>query len=166
MVRHANIEDLETIMSIYESARQFMRSRGNSSQWVNGYPSERLLREDISKEHLFVGCNSIGQILYVFAFIIGDDPTYQKIEGAWLNDRPYGTIHRLASAGITDGVFRRCLDFCLMQINEIRVDTHSDNTPMRNAVERAGFKRCGIIHVADGTPRIAYQPHKFQFSDA
>jgi RimJ/RimL family protein N-acetyltransferase len=157
MVRHANIEDLETIMSIYESARQFMRSRGNSSQWVNGYPSEILLREDISKEHLFVGCNSIGQILYVFAFIIGDDPTYQKIEGAWLNDRPYGTIHRLASAGITDGVFRRCLDFCLMQINEIRVDTHSDNTPMRNAVERAGFKRCGIIHVADGTPRIAYQ---------
>jgi RimJ/RimL family protein N-acetyltransferase len=157
MVRHANIEDLETIMSIYESARQFMRSRGNSSQWVNGYPSEILLREDISKEHLFVGCNSTGQILYVFAFIIGDDPTYQKIEGAWLNDRPYGTIHRLASAGITNGVFQRCLDFCLMQINEIRVDTHSDNTPMRNAVERAGFKRCGIIHVADGTPRIAYQ---------
>jgi maltose O-acetyltransferase len=28
---------------------------------------------------------------------------------------------------------------------------------MRNAVERAGFKRCGIIYVADGTPRIAYQ---------
>jgi maltose O-acetyltransferase len=144
-------------MSIYESARQFMRSRGNTSQWVNGYPSEELLREDIANGHLFVGCNSTGQILYVFAFIIGDDPTYQKIDGSWLNDRPYGTIHRLASAGLTNGVFQHCLDYCLTQIDEIRVDTHADNAPMRNAVERAGFKRCGIIYVADGTPRIAYQ---------
>jgi maltose O-acetyltransferase len=144
-------------MSIYESARQFMRSRDNASQWVNGYPSEELLREDIANGHLFVGCNSTGQILYVFAFIIGDDPTYQEIDGSWLNDRPYGTIHRLASAGLTNGVFQHCLDYCLTQIDEIRVDTHADNAPMRNAVERAGFKRCGIIYVADGTPRIAYQ---------
>jgi RimJ/RimL family protein N-acetyltransferase len=116
-----------------------------------------LLRDDIAKEHLFVGCNSTDQILYVFAFIIGEDPTYQKIEGTWLNDRPYGTIHRLASAGITTGVFQQCLDYCLTQINDIRVDTHADNTPMRKSIERAGFKRCGIIYVADGTPRIAYQ---------
>jgi RimJ/RimL family protein N-acetyltransferase len=156
MVRHANIEDLETILSIYESARQFMCSRGNATQWV-GYPSEELLRDDIAKDQLFVGCNSIDQILYVFAFIIGDDPTYQVIDGAWLNDRPYGTIHRLASAGITTGVFQQCLDYCLAQIDEIRIDTHENNAPMRNAIERANFKRCGIISVADGTPRIAYQ---------
>jgi RimJ/RimL family protein N-acetyltransferase len=157
MIRHGNIEDLETIMSIYESARQFMRSRGNASQWANGYPSEDLLRDDIAKGHLFVGCNSTDQILYVFAFIIGEDPTYQVIDGAWLNDRPYGTIHRLASAGITTGVFQQCLKYCLTQIDEIRIDTHENNAPMRNAIERANFKRCGIICVADGTPRIAYQ---------
>ena len=27
---------------------------------------------------------------------------------------------------------------------------------MQNAVKKEGFQRCGIIHVADGTPRIAY----------
>jgi RimJ/RimL family protein N-acetyltransferase len=157
MIRHAKISDLQEIMSIYESARRFMRARGNATQWVNGYPSEALLRDDIAKGHLFVDCNSNGHILYVFAFIIGDDPTYQQIEGVWLNDRPYGTIHRLASAGVTTGVFQQYLDFCLTQINDIRVDTHADNTPMRKAIERAGLKRCGIIYVADGTPRIAYQ---------
>lgn len=157
MVRHAKIEDLETILSIYESARRFMRSRGNATQWVNGYPAEDLLRDDIAKCQLYVDCNSKDEILYVFAFIIGEDSTYQKIEGAWLNNKPYGTIHRLASAGLRTGVFKQCLDYCLTQIDEIRVDTHADNTPMRKAVERAGFKRCGIIHVADGTPRIAYQ---------
>jgi acetyltransferase-like isoleucine patch superfamily enzyme len=133
-----------------------MCSRGNATQWV-GYPSEELLRDDIAKGQLFVGYNSTGQILYVFAFIIGDDPTYHVIDGAWLNDRPYGTIHRLASAGITTGVFQQCLNYCLTQIDEIRIDTHENNAPMRNAIERANFKRCGIIHVADGTPRIAYQ---------
>jgi RimJ/RimL family protein N-acetyltransferase len=157
MIRHAQIEDLETILLIYESARRFMRSRGNATQWVNGYPSEHLLRGDIAKGQLFVDCDSKGEILYVFAFILGEDPTYQKIDGAWLNDRPYGTIHRLASAGIITGVFQRCVDYCLTQIDHIRVDTHADNVPMRKAAERAGFRRCGIIHVADGTPRIAFQ---------
>jgi acetyltransferase-like isoleucine patch superfamily enzyme len=157
MIRHAKIEDLETILSIYESARRFMRSRGNATQWVNGYPSEDLLRDDIAKCQLYVDCNSKDEILYVFAFIIGEDSTYKKIEGAWLNNKPYGTIHRLASVGLATGVFERCLDYCLTQIDEIRVDTHADNAPMRKAVERAGFKRCGIIYVADGSPRIAYQ---------
>lgn len=157
MVRHAKIADLDTIMSIYESARQFMRSRGNASQWGDSYPSEELLRDDIAKRHLFVGTNTDGTILFVFAFIVGEDPTYQVIDGAWLNDKPYGTIHRLASAGIVKGVFRQCLDYCFSQIDNIRIDTHQNNAPMRNAISRANFARCGIIKVADGTPRIAYQ---------
>ena len=28
---------------------------------------------------------------------------------------------------------------------------------MQHLLEKNGFTRCGIIHVADGTPRIAYQ---------
>lgn len=28
---------------------------------------------------------------------------------------------------------------------------------MQHILEKNGFARCGIIHVADGTPRIAYQ---------
>lgn len=157
MVRHAKIADLDTIMSIYESARRFMRSRGNASQWGDNYPSEELLRDDIAKRHLFVGTNKDGMIIFVFAFIIGEDPTYQVIDGAWLNDKPYGTIHRLASAGIVKGVFRQCLDYCFSLIDNIRIDTHQNNTPMRNAISRANFAPCGIICVADGTPRIAYQ---------
>jgi RimJ/RimL family protein N-acetyltransferase len=54
-------------------------------------------------------------------------------------------------------VFKQCLNYCLTKINNIRVDTHTNNIPMQRAVGRAGFKRCGIICVADGSPRIAYQ---------
>ena len=43
MVRRATENDLPRALSIYDSARRFMRSNGNTVQWVNGYPSEALL---------------------------------------------------------------------------------------------------------------------------
>ena len=37
------------------------------------------------------------------------------------------------------------------------IDTHEKNKTMQHVVEKLGFKRCGIIYIEDGTPRIAYQ---------
>jgi RimJ/RimL family protein N-acetyltransferase len=156
VIRKSTPEDVADIMRIYDSARRFMRSRGNPTQWSGGYPSEALVQQDIARGVSYVGQRT-GQILFVFAFILGEDSTYRVIEGSWLNDAPYGTIHRLASAGVITGVFERCVAFCLQQIDNIRVDTHADNLPMQHAILRAGFSQCGIIYVADGTPRIAYQ---------
>ena len=39
----------------------------------------------------------------------------------------------------------------------IRVDTHEGNIPMRKMLEKQGFVYCGVIHLADGSPRVAYQ---------
>ncbi len=40
----------------------------------------------------------------------------------------------------------------------LRADTHADNKAMQHILEETGFTRCGvIIHVADGSPRFAYQ---------
>ena len=93
------------------------------------------------------------------AFVLGPDPTYAKIEdGQWLNDAlPYGTIHRLASAGKRPGVATDVINWCLEHCESLRADTHADNKIMQHLLEKNGFTRCGIIHVADGTPRIAYQ---------
>jgi RimJ/RimL family protein N-acetyltransferase len=49
------------------------------------------------------------------------------------------------------------LDWCKKQIAHIRIDTHHDNVVMQHVVQKAGFQRCGIIYIADGTPRIAYE---------
>ena len=46
--------------------------------------------------------------------------------------------------------------FVLAVISYLRIDTHADNQPMQNAIDSYGFCYCGIIHVADGTPRNAY----------
>ena len=86
-------------------------------------------------------------------------PPQELIEdGQWLNDTlPYGTLHRLASAGKRHGVATEVINWCLEHCESLRADTHADNKIMQRVLEENGFTKCGIIHVADGTPRIAYQ---------
>lgn len=157
-IRKSTYADLDRLMEIYHSARVFMRSTGNVDQWTNGYPSRDIVRSDIDLGNSYVGLDEDGEIIMTFAFILGDDPTYGLIEnGSWPDSRPYGTIHRLASAGKKGGMLKTCVDFCLRHIDTIRLDTHADNHPMQSAALRLGFKPCGIIYCQDGTPRLAYQ---------
>lgn len=158
MFRGAVRADLEQILKIYAHARDFMNENGNPDQWKNGYPTRELLEEDIDTNRLFVYMVN-GQMEAVFAFVLGADPTYAVIEdGQWLNDTlPYGTIHRLASAGKCKGIASAVIEWCLEHCQTLRADTHSDNKIMQHLLETNGFTRCGIIHVADGSPRIAYQ---------
>ena len=157
MIRPATEADLPRILAIYDQARQFMRQCGNMTQWVNGYPSEPLLRQDIARGHLYV--MEDGDSVYAaFAFIIGDDPTYAEIDGAWQDTvTPYGTIHRIGSDGTHRGVLGECVAWSRQRIPHLRIDTHADNRVMRRAIAQQGFAYCGVIHVADGTPRVAYE---------
>lgn len=159
-IRKGTASDIDAVMMCYETARQLMRSSGNHSQWVNGYPSRELVAEDITHGISYVGVDEDGDIAMAFAFVIGEDPTYTVIEqGQWLNSLPYGTIHRLGSNGKHHGILRICVDFCMSKINNLRLDTHADNYIMQHTAEKLGFKHCGIIYCIDGSPRIAYQKH-------
>lgn len=156
IMRNAQLHDIPEIMALYENARAFMRKNGNPTQWSGGYPAESLIRQDIAQNNCYV-CLENNMLVGTFALILGEDPTYQIIEqGAWHYDLPYGTIHRLASAEHARGISKTCFDFCLGKINYLRIDTHADNMPMQAAIARYGFQKCGIIHIADGTPRLAF----------
>lgn len=156
MIRKAQPSDWDDILEIYASARRFMREAGNPTQWGDFFPPEELIRDDIRLGLNYV-CELDGRIQGVFAMIPGEDPTYQVIEGAWLNDRPYCTVHRVASRGERGGIAREILTWCLAQCGNIRIDTHDDNLPMQRVLDRCGFSKCGRIWIEDGTPRIAYQ---------
>ena len=155
-VRRARIDELDQIMAIFDVARAFMRAHGNATQWPLGTPSREEIAGDIDAGVCYV-LIADGELAGTFCFIPGEDPTYAVIEGgAWRSDEPYGTIHRVASAGTTRGIAKACFDFCAGRIGHLRIDTHQDNLPMQHAIERYGFERRGIIHIADGSPRIAY----------
>ena len=156
VVRYTTLDDLDKVLSIYDSARRRMRESGNPNQWIDGYPSKEVVTEDINRRSsLVIEIN--GEIAGVFTFFIGEDPTYNKIYGEWLNNKPYGTIHRIASAPEAKGVADICLDYCTASGYEIRIDTHEDNAPMLGWIRSRGFQYCGIIHCANGTPRLAFQ---------
>lgn len=154
-IRLANTGDLKSIEQIYENARQFMRSTGNFTQWGNGYPNVEIILADIEQKCLYVVEDEAIQA--VFTLILGVDPTYLEIVGAWLNDEPYATLHRIASKGTQKGLFKLIIDFSWSICPNLRIDTHQNNAPMRHLIEKNGFEYCGIIIVGDGTPRLAYQ---------
>ncbi len=157
-IRKSTLADLPRMMEIYEYARGFMAETGNPHQWGDeGYPKKELLEQDIEKGISYV-IELDGRVCGVFVFIIGDDPTYAYIEnGQWLNDEVYGTIHRIAGDGSCRGLLQECMKYCSMQVDNIRIDTHHDNKVMQGAIGKCGFEECGVIYVADGSPRIAYQ---------
>ncbi|MBQ6951154.1 MAG: GNAT family N-acetyltransferase [Clostridia bacterium] len=155
-IRLAAPADLDRIEDLYAIGRAYMRSTGNMNQWINGYPQREMLEEDIQKQQLFVLESETG-LHGVFAFILGEDPTYGYIDGAWPNAKPYGTIHRIASDGTVKGFVSLAKGFAMQYTDEIRVDTHHDNHTMQHVVEKNGFRRCGIIYLENGDPRIAYQ---------
>ena len=158
-IRRSTIADIDNIISIFDSAKKYMRANNNVSQWSDGYPDEETIRTDIENGNSYVGENYDGELVLTFAFIKGEDPTYRVIKGKWLNDNPYGTIHRIASNGKTRGVLRRSCEYCFKEVENIRIDTHQDNRPMLQALKNLGFQRCGEIICRDGTARIAFQKY-------
>lgn len=155
-IRLAERKDLDRIKEIYVRAKAYMVETGNPNQWLDGYPKKEMLEEDIANDYLYV-MEKEGHIYGAFAFIIGEDDTYNIIEdGAWRSDAVYGTIHRIASSGERKGLLHICMEFCLQQIDYIRIDTHHDNKVMQHLILKEGFKPCGIIYAIDGNPRIAY----------
>lgn len=153
-VRQATEQDLARIEEIYAAARAFMAANGNPNQWGTHNPPHEQLVQDIDEGKLYVITD--GETIHgVFFFWIGEDPTYSEINGAWHSDSPYGTIHRIAGDG-SGGILRTAVAYAKQHIDHLRIDTHEDNRVMQGAIQKAGFQRCGIIHIADGSPRIAY----------
>ena len=156
VIRKTEKGDMPCVIAIYQYAREQMRLGGNPHQWYDRFPTENTVLEDVQRGNSYV-IETDGVICGVFAFIIGEDPTYKEIAGQWKNDEPYGTIHRLASSGKERGIFRQCLQYCESKVANIRIDTHRDNKIMQHLIQKNGFDWCGIIYVNDGSERLAYQ---------
>lgn len=164
MIRTATEEDTTAIMDIIGEARMTMVENGNATQWPEGYPSDITIADDIKSGVGRIICEDGVAVAY-FAFKPSPDPTYQTIyDGTWIdNKRPYYVIHRIAARRGTHGIIKQVFDYCFSQTDNIRIDTHRDNTIMQHLLKKYGFTYCGIIHLSNGEERLAYQKiHKRQ----
>ena len=95
MIRKATYDDMPELMGIFRNARAIMRASGNMHQWNDTYPSEDIVRKDISDGFCHVLCDSCGRIMATMSFIPGPDPTYSVIyDGSWIDDSEYYEIGR------------------------------------------------------------------------
>jgi hypothetical protein len=163
-IREAGTKDLNRIMEIVDAARGIMRKNGNMLQWTGGYPSEEVILKDIAEGWGHV-CTEDGETKGYFAMIPSPEPTYKIIyDGAWLDDTlPYFVIHRISSLPEFHGVMASILGYAEAQcrkkkwVPNIRIDTHRDNLIMQHILLKEGFRYCGIIYLASGDERLAYQ---------
>ena len=157
MIRKATEKDIPAAMELFTAAKSIMRSDGNSTQWGDGYPDAGIVRTDISMGGAHI-IEQDGKPVGYFALLPSPEPTYSSIDGKWLDDTaPYFVIHRIASTPESHGVFREIIEYALSVSGNLRIDTHRDNRIMRRLIEKSGFTYCGVIVLADGSERLAYQ---------
>jgi len=149
---------MAAIMNVMDAAKKIMRQSGNMHQWGDGYPSEAVIIFDMERNGGFV-IEDDDKIVGYFAFLQSLEPTYARIyEGKWLDDeRPYHVVHRIASYPDAHSIFSSIMEFCFSHDTNIRIDTHRDNTIMQHNIAKHGFTYCGIIYLASGDERLAYQ---------
>ena len=155
-IRKTDIKDLDIVLSIYSHARIEMKKNNNPNQWKDDHPLVNDIINDINNGIHYSIFDS-DEIVGVFTLLEERDPTYSYIEGKWLNDDQYVTIHKIASNNKVKGILKAAIDFGFNKVNNVRIDTHSDNMIMQHLLDKYGFSRCGIIYLLNGEPRIAYQ---------
>ena len=157
-IRKATPADLPALREVFAAAKAIMRADGNPRQWAGAYPDDAAVLRDIAGGWGHVLAEG-GRIVGYFALIPSPEPTYSHIEGgAWLDDTlPYCVIHRIASVPDVHGVFAATIRYARGICRNIRIDTHRDNKIMQHNLARHGFSYCGIIYLADGDERLAYQ---------
>ncbi|MCI5774206.1 MAG: GNAT family N-acetyltransferase [Erysipelotrichaceae bacterium] len=161
-IRLARQEDILAISKLFDQAIAYFKQHA-IDQWQNGYPNQDTIVNDVANGWGYVAIKD-GKIVGYSAIIMESDPNYEHIEdGAWLNERPYGVIHRVVvdneckGQGIGSWFFDHAQAMAEKKgYQDLRVDTHKDNISMQHLIQKNGFSKCGIIYVEDGTPRYAY----------
>lgn len=162
-LRYTKLEDIERVMEIIKQAQQYFKEKG-INQWQNGYPNAKVIENDIKNGHSFVLIKN-NKIVGTIAISFEGEATYNKIfEGAWKSNDNYAVIHRIAvdqelkGIGLSSEMIKQTELMCNKKsVGSIKVDTHEDNQAMQRSLIKNGFDYCGVIYLADGSKRVAFE---------
>ncbi|MCI6636484.1 MAG: GNAT family N-acetyltransferase [Clostridiales bacterium] len=162
---------IERLAALYADARAAIAAF-SIDQWQDGYPRVSDIENDIRRDELWIGMT--GERIDCAAALLCGKPgetsvehTYDRIEdGAWLTctRTEYAAVHRVACASWARGT--GCASRMMTYLAELargkgklslRIDTHEGNLAMRKMLAKNGFVYCGVIYLAGGDKRVAYE---------
>lgn len=156
-------EDEPAAWKIVHQAALDMAINGRH-QWDETYPPRESISRDIDNGNGYV-LKLDGEIVGYTALTFDGEPSYDRLQGQWLSDMPYATIHRTALArehhgkGLARVLLLECGRECRKhKYKSIRIDTNHDNVEMLHLIDSLGFTRCGLCFYDRGgkrTERIA-----------
>lgn len=163
--KKAQEKDTDEIVKILNDAKAFLKASG-SPQWQSGYPNRDTIAEDITENNGYVLV--VGDKIAAYAaVIVGREPNYARIDGAWENDiEQYATIHRICISSDFQGQgLAKIFMADLLSLNyangirNYRVDTYKLNEPMQRLAKANGYVYRGVVKVNDpiDPSRLAFE---------
>ena len=160
-IRLANRHEAEVCYQCIEDARAYHKSLG-FEQWHPDYPTLQTILDDVDQSIGYVFAER-NEVIGYCRIVFGNEPSYDRIDGAWKTERSYAVVHRMAFRGKARGrglsreAFQLIRDLCLSyHTDAIRVDTQAENKVMQHILTREGFAYCGLVQF-DGGPKLAYE---------
>jgi len=163
MIRLATYSDIPEMMNIVHQAQTSLKLLG-VNQWQNDYPSQEIVSEDIANKCAYVLISN-KQVIAIMTIICNYEPTYNTIyNGKWLSTNEFVVVHRMAvhncyrKKGIASLLLKKVEEIAIEKnIASFKIDTHKDNIPMRQMLQKNNFVYCGYIILSDGEQRLAYE---------
>lgn len=151
LMRRAQIEDFNAIEQIIFEGKELLAQQG-INQWQTGYPNAESLMNDILNGWTVV-LEENGEILGTAAVIPGLDKSYENLDGQWLSDGPYLSIHRVAVSnhhhgrGLAQQLFENIFNAVeqFSDVVSIRIDTNVANFGMQHVIKKSGFIETGRV---------------------
>ena len=143
----ADINDLEEIYSLYQNAIIAME-KDNIHQWDEVYPDKDILKEDITKNQMYIG-KTDNKITVCFVLSEECDEEYKN--GCWkYTDSRFNVIHRLCVNPLfqNQGIAAKTLEYIenlskSEGYDSIRLDCFTQNPYSRKLYDKAGYSITG-----------------------
>lgn len=152
----ATIDEIDEILDIVNRVVDFMQNIVKINQWDSNYPNRERFLQDIEQEELYVlkdeksivGCICINYQIYA---------AYSQVH--WEEHNNFKVLHRVFVDPLHHGhsygklLYKYAEEEVLKQnINYIRVDTFSLNTPMNCLIKAMGYTLNGTMHYKENMP--------------
>lgn len=151
IIRKATIDDLESCLNLYNKAKEKF-ALNKTFQWTEDYPNSQTFINDLNNNDLYVYCDE--KVIGCVTIVYNLDPNYNVINGKWLNDDKYASIHRICvdtsceKRGTGDVLMKYCEEVIKKHgINNIRIDTYHLNKSMLRLIEKNNYTYCGEIEL-------------------